>query len=418
MSFFNFFSGGSTKGLFDKALVDWNFAKTKSLLTKKGESLITFTRASNGTYFNEAGVMQTATTNAPRFDHKPTTLESLGLLVEEQRTNLLLRSEEFDDASWTKTRSSVTQNAAVAPNGTTTADRLTEDGTATSTHLVLGAGTLTIGTTYTYSVYAKADTRRWLLLSPGGSWGYGWFDVQAGVVGTLVSGGSSATSSIQPVGNGWYRCVITATAVDTRSQVQMLLATGDNVVTYTGDGTSGLYLWGAQLEAGAFPTSYIPTTAAAVTRSADVVSITGSAFSSWYRQDEGTIYTQTVGVPSVATHYNFHDGTSGNRIIAQYSSEIAASWRVVSGGSDQWNATVTIPARALLKHVLSYKVNDFTGCANGGALQMDSLGAVPTVNALSIGQNLVNVGQLNAPMARLVFWPTRLSNTTLQRLTR
>jgi hypothetical protein len=69
-----------------------------------------------------------------------------------------------------------------------------------------------------------------------------------------------------------------------------------------------------------------------------------------------------------------------------------------------------------LRHVLSYKTNDFTGCANGGALQIDSLGAVPTVNALSIGQNLANVGQLNAPMARLVFWPKALP-TKLQTIT-
>jgi hypothetical protein len=394
--------------------LDLRFADNKSLADAvTGASLVTFTRASSSTFVDSAGTLQTAATDVPRFDHNPTTGESLGLLVEEARTNLLLRSEEFDNASWTKTNSSVTQNAAVAPNGTTTADRLTEDGTATSTHLANGAATITAGTTYTYSVYAKSDTRRWLLVSPGGSWGYGWFDVQAGVTGTLVNGGSSATSSIQSVGNGWFRCVITATAVDNRIGIQLLLATGNNIITYTGDGTSGLFLWGAQLEAGAFPTSYIATTTAAATRAADVVSITGSAFSSWYRQDEGTVFAR----------YSFPQSpTTGGARVFVFSNSAATNiiWlRAQAGVNRVYDVTDASVSQATFNQgayvagveyraALATKANDFGFAENGGSPQSDYSGTMPSVDRLGIGVDASGAAPGNVHLRRLTYWPQAL----------
>jgi hypothetical protein len=170
-------------------------------------------------------VPTTSTINsAPRFDHNPTTGESLGLLVEEQRTNLLLRSEEFG-TTWVSTRASVTANSIVAPDGSLTADKITEDTTAAATHLLTQVGTLIsiVGSRYTYSVYAKADGRNWIVLSPGGSWGYAWFDISAGALGTVIDGGGATTASITNVGNGWYRCVVSATAVDARG-LQVLVS--------------------------------------------------------------------------------------------------------------------------------------------------------------------------------------------------
>jgi hypothetical protein len=267
--------------LWDKAgtrpSLDQQLADRKDLIDAiSGQQLITHTRASAGTYVGSDGLIKTATTNEARFDHDPVTGESLGLLVEESRTNLLLQSEDFS-TTWTATRASVSTNAIIAPNGAITADKLIEDNSLNNTHLVVSASgaTTVAGLQYVYSVFAKAAERSWILLSPGGAWGYAWFDVLNGVVGSVVDGGSSPTASIQPVGNGWFRCSIGVTAVDAKGY-QILLATGNNVVTYTGDGTSGIYLWGAQLEAGSFPTSYIPTTSSTVTRAADVLTDTST----------------------------------------------------------------------------------------------------------------------------------------------
>ena len=92
------------------------------------------------------------------------------------------------------------------------------------------------------------------------------------------------------------------------------MATSNGTVTYDGNGTSGIYLWGAQLEEGAFPSSYIPTTTAAATRSADVASITGTAFSGWYRQDEGTFYGEATGLSGGATITVRASADAGERI--------------------------------------------------------------------------------------------------------
>jgi hypothetical protein len=216
--------------------LDLRFAENKSLVdATTGAQLVTFTRASSGTFVGSDGVIRTAV------------------------TNLLLRSEEFDNASWTKTRSSITADSEIAPNGTLTADKVVEDTTASATHLVSVGSGMIAGNTYTYSVYAKPAGRDWIVLSPGSTWGFAWFNISSGTIGTVTSGGSSATAAIQPVGNGWYRCSVTSTAVDNRG-LQILMATGNNAVTYTGDGTSGVFLWGAQLEQSSTVGEYIPTT--------------------------------------------------------------------------------------------------------------------------------------------------------------
>jgi hypothetical protein len=232
--------------------LDLQFAFTKSLTDYiSGTDLITFTRASSATYIDSAGTLQTAATDVPRFDHNPATGESLGLLVEEARTNLVLRSEEFDNASWSKTGSSVTANTTTAPDGTSTADKLVED-TSTGGHLVLqSVAGLADSTTFTASIFCKADERHWAaltLIDKAGALNRVWFNVSTGTQGT-TNGTVSAFSAIL-FANGWYRLsvsVSTATGAGI-PQVRLSIGSADNTASYTGDGTSGLFLWGAQLE--------------------------------------------------------------------------------------------------------------------------------------------------------------------------
>jgi len=208
---------------------------------------------------------------------------NIGLLVEEAGTNLLLRSEEFDNAGWTKVRSSISANVIAAPNGTLTADKLVEDSTPTNTHVITQAIALSDNVSVTYGLYAKKAERsiiRIQLTNKANTICVAYFNVDTGV----VSNQSNATGSIVNAGNGWYRCSISFNSESGATSPTALigLATIAGTASYSGDGTSGLFLWGAQLEAGAFPTSYIATTGATATRAAGVVSITNSAFSSWY----------------------------------------------------------------------------------------------------------------------------------------
>ena len=406
--------------------LDLQFAFTKSLTDYiSGTDLITFTRASSGTFVGSTGTLQTAVTNVPRFDHNPTTGESLGLLVEEQRTNTILQSNQFNTA-WSPstgnpTISLVTQTA---PDGVTQSWKFVEGTTNGSQSLLQTNVSFSAGMS-AYSVYVKAAERFKVSLRESITTGATvLFDVSNGTV-LSTTGTGTPSGQITPAGNGWYRCTMFLTQASTANRSARIFVVADATTTAvdsyadrTGDGTSGILIYGAQLEAGAFPTSYIPTTTAAATRSADVASITGANFSSWYRQDEGTVFVETAGVPANATIYNFHDGTSNNRIIAGYSADTVVQWRINNGGVDQWNANITaLASRATLRHILSYKTNDFAGCANGGALQLDTLGSVPTTSSLALGMNVNSVGQLNGTIRRLVYWGQRLPNNVLQAIT-
>jgi hypothetical protein len=252
----------------DGLSLDLQFAADKTLTARKGPTPV-FTRASTATFVGSDGLIQSAAVNEPRFDHDPLTLACKGLLIEEARTNLLLQSEDFG-TTWTQTNISVSSNVAVAPDGNTTADKIIEN-TATAIHGVDQSTTFT-AIPYTLSFYAKKDGRIWVRAFLGGL-ASTWFNIDNGTIGTVASG---FTASIVNAGNGWYRCSITGTASAGTLTSGVRMATSDGNNSYLGDGTSGIFLWGAQLEAGSFPTSYIPTTTAALARSADVCSITGA----------------------------------------------------------------------------------------------------------------------------------------------
>jgi hypothetical protein len=200
--------------------------------------------------------------NIPRLDYSNGGCPSI--LVEPQRTNLLLRSEEFN-LNWSSIRLSVTPNTTIGPGGLMNADSLIEN-TDTQTRVVRQLVNTTVSS-YTFSVYAKANTRNWIYLSNAIT-GSTWFDLSNGTIGFTSVG---VTASITSVGNGWYRCATVLTGTIALTAFDIGLSTGNLISIYTGDGTSGLFIWGAQLEAGSYPTSYIPTTTASVTRNADVL---------------------------------------------------------------------------------------------------------------------------------------------------
>jgi hypothetical protein len=200
--------------------------------------------------------------NVPRLSYEYGSAPAL--LLEPQRTNLALQSESFDNVSWIKSNSSVTANTTTSPDGNTTADSLIEN-TSSGLHFVYQS--VGIAGTYTLSFYVKANTRNWVYITmfDGIADRGAFFNVSTGVVGNIDSG---VTASIQSVGNGWYRCIVTATNLAVFSS-SCQLATANGTRIYTGDGTSGLFIWGAQLELGAYATTYIPTQATSVTRIAD-----------------------------------------------------------------------------------------------------------------------------------------------------
>lgn len=415
--------------------LDLRFADSKSLVDAvSGQSLITFTRASSGTYIDSQGVLRTAAINEPRFDHNPTTGECLGLLVEEQRTNLLLRSEEFDGASWLKLNGlTVAANAIAAPNGAITADKIVEPASSADKPVVQPV-TLVASTTYTASLYIKAAERPAILFHVRKSdyltrFG-GFFNTSTNTFTTeTASGGVLDSFTFSNVGGGWYRCSITGNiGANTAGIVTIYIVNSSNNLTYTGDGTSGIYIWGAQLEAGASPTSYIPTTSSAATRSADVASITGSNFSSWYSSSQGALHVEysipfdssTSIFPLIA---GFSDGTFNNAVL-HYNRTVDDGRRAIvrSVGVtrfDQANSTAYVYGQTG-RQAFAYAGSDFALSAAGASPTVSTSIDWPTVNQGGIGSTAFVGGalsSLNGHIRRLVYWGQRLPNNVLQDIT-
>jgi hypothetical protein len=281
----------SIKGLYPttKPSLLMDFCNTEVL-----DPRITSVRASVGTYYDANGVLQTAPSGVARFQFDPVTGVSQGLLRENQATNLVLRSEEFDNAYWLKSIATITSNTVIAPDGTLTGDKLVET-ISSGIHAVYKSLTLT-ATSYTASYYMKSAERTWGFVQLSTTALGAYFDLQNGVVGTVDAG---FTASIQGVGNGWYRCSVTTTATAASWTSASFPAQGNGLKSYTGDGVSGIYIWGAQLEANSYPTSYIKTVASQVTRAADTITLTNTDV---YNTAEFTAVSSPFGVSGVSAN--------------------------------------------------------------------------------------------------------------------
>ena len=397
--------------------LDLRFAENKSLTdAKTGASLISFTRASAGTYVGSDGLLQSATTNEARFDHNPTTGESLGLLVEEARTNLSLYSEDFTDASWTKTDCTITANESTAPDNTTTADLWIN--TASPGTISNSIAKDTTSRTYTSSVWVKGTmTQFTVTLDAGvpGTRGRVQYNLSTNTVGSVFNEGFTSTSgTLTPYPNGWVRLTLTTTT-----------STGTTIRLrpfFSGTGST-VRIWGAQVEEGSFPTSYIPTTTATVTRAADVASITGTAFSSFYNQTEGTVFAEYRRLVNASGRiFTFNDTTANEqiRITASLSTNIRPDWQVIDGGAVQANVlgTAEVAVGATGKSAGAYKLNDFQQATNSTLGTADTAGTLPTLTVLNIGANETGSGSMiNGTIKRFTYWPTRLANSTLQAIT-
>jgi hypothetical protein len=376
-----------------------------------------YTATSTATVTNYNPVLLTAGGGQPRFDHNPTTSESLGLLIEESRTNLALRSEEFDNASiWPTSNSSVTANTAVAPDGTLTADRLIPN-TTTGGHFVTQSLTVTAAV-HTYSVYLKAAGYNWAVVYLTGPNVGTFFNLSNGTIGSSFVG-APTSSSITHVGNGWYRCSITAT-LTTSSGLRVYSTNVDGNASIVGDNFSGLFVWGAQLEAGSFATSYIPTTTAAATRAADAASMTGTNFSSWYNAGEGTLYSEAklLAVPGGSTYPGIVkiSTDSGNK-LGFYTTPAATSTYFSVSANSTSSADISVaqsPVSSFLKIASVYKVNDFAASVNASTVGTDTSGIVPAVIKMDIG---TYDNSWNGTIKKIAYYPIRVTNAQLQALT-
>ena len=380
---------------------------------------VTLTRALNtATRVNSSGYIEAVTANAPRFDYNPVNLAPRGLLIEESRANLVLQSQNLA-STWTRTNTTLSAGA-LSPDGVNNADRLVETAVSGLHTVAQTSITITSGQTYRFSVYVKAAQRNWIAIQISGftSSPAQYFNVATGALGNLISG--APASVIEDAGNGWYRCSLTGVASGATATITIFLASANGTISYLGDVNNGLSIWGAQLEAGAFATSYIPTTTTSLTRNADRVSMTGTNFSSWYNASEGTIAVQgdtlTVSNSNSMTICSFLLNSSNVTRFWMWSGQPAnLRYSVVASGATSADIVKAIIANTRFNVVGSYKTDLFQYALNAGATTADISGAVPAgLTAFYIG-SLDSVNEpLSGHIAKINFYPQSLTSNEVQ----
>ena len=384
---------------------------------------MTVVRATTARRVNSAGLIESVATNVPRLDYPP-----LGgcpsILVEPARTNLALYSEEFDNAAWTKVGSTISANSTTAPNGTTTADKLIE-GTLLGDHYI-NRNITNSNSLFSFSVFAKKSERNFLYLNAfatvPNNFTYvpsAYFNLDNGTVGTV----SSATATIQDYGNGWYRCTLNCTSIFSQLSASVgmyiMTATANGVSTYLGNGTSGIFIWGAQAEAGSSPTSYIPTVASSVTRNADVISNTG--ISSLINSEEGVLYAEISALSNASGSkmISLSDGTTNNNAYIYYNGNTIYADFNSSGVASANMSFVPTSVLNFNKIALKYKLNDFALWVNGVKVAFDTSGSVPSsgvFNQLKLSRNS-NLDPFIGNVKSVLVFPTALTDTQLATLT-
>ena len=369
-----------------------------------------------------AAVTEGPVTNLPRLDYLGSTCPQL--LMEPTRTNLQTYSQMFDISTWTKSESSVSGNVAVSPDGYTNADKLI-DNSINNRHQISRSITPTTNTTYTFSCFVKKAELDYVILSSGGSALTGGGGSGADRIASVnLNNGSIVTNNynIQSVnyGNGWYRISINLTTDSDGGTFNPYITTSLNGTSaaYIGSG-QGIFIYGAQVEAGAYATSYIPTTSATVTRNNDACTKTG--ISALLGQTEGTFFIDTFG--------GAVSNTANSDILLVSDGSVNNRFRILTATSNrlrflaQLNGNVTAldytyptqyTGAARLKIAIAYKNNDSVIYLNGVSIFSSS-------NAIVISNNLSQLTLTNTvetqDFNQVLAFKTRLTNNELATLT-
>jgi len=367
------------------------------------------TRNTTATRVNANGLIESVASGIPRLDY-PIGGGCPALLVEPAATNALSYSEEFDNAAWGKSAMTVSTGTTAlftAPDGTTNADKII----ATSGNVAHNINRSGIASAaYTFSVFAKAGEESVISLWLRGASVRAEFNLVSGTVSNITT----TSARIENYGNGWYRCTVYDSTAGTTAHVY-----GRGGAAYAGNGSDGFYLWGAQLETGSVATSYIPTTTAAVTRNADVVTLSG-AVSGCIGQTQGTIYAE-VDIRNFVTFsriVSLSNGTSSNTINLQLFLDGAVK-RLRVGltflGSGQVDILGAMP-NPVNKIAVGYKQNDFVVYLNGSSVGTNTSCSVPAMNKIDLG-NFNGVNIISDRIRSAALYTTRLTNAELAALT-
>lgn len=408
------YSPTATERVLPRLALDFTTASLDARVTV-ARSLNTATRV------NSSGLIEAVNANLPRFDFDPITKVCKGLLIEESRTQTARGTDIM--SQWSKSAATGVANVIVSPSGAQDADLIYPSSSGNDRQVYTQSTTVPTSGSVAISVFAADAGLNWLII-------YGfdsvtplaWFDVANGVKGTVVAGW---TSEIEPYENGFYRCSVVGTAV-AGGYITFGIANADNSRAVTASGTNGLYFWGAQVEAGAFKTSYIANTdftnGSSVTRNADAVSMTGTNFSDWYNATEGALLVQaTAEIPATDANVRFaaaiYDTAAyANAFRLERLSGNCRAIKTVSGSSlvASYSWPIDVTGKAIMSYKDSSSASSFRA-ANPGLYA----GGVPSGMAyLGIGGSHVGSNVWCGHVQRIQYWPQRLINAETQAFTK
>ena len=384
----------------------------------------TYTRSSSATYFDGTGAMQTASANTPRLDYDPVTKVPQGLLMEDGRTNLVSSSNAYSGVS-SVGGSSVQSTSVPAPDGSTM--RKCVFGTSGSLSNACRWSSVGIGvsTTYAMSVYAKAAEYSQIYLTGVDSNTVGRSARYDLINGTVTQCGTSlaGSESITPVGNGVYRLSLVYTTGSTNggggpyNDIRPGIA--NSCASTQGDGTAGVYFWGVQIEQGSFPTSYIPTTNATVTRARDGLTIPNG---SWISSSAGTIIAtgNTSNIPPSgafpALAYLRTSGADALSLGYRDSAPYVKVQLTVSGTNVHYNAAVANFDNSDKILAFAYDTSNHASSI-GGLSAASSSGATPAFTYAQVGGPSAGTAT-NGYIKRVTYFPTRQPDYSLPDYTR
>jgi hypothetical protein len=387
--------------------------KLYSIVPATGAGDLDVTRATTATRVNSSGLIESVASNVPRLDYTNGSCPSI--LVEPQRTNLFTYSQDFTNASWFKTRATITGNATTAPDGTTTADLITDSTFTNSnnyTEQLVFSGLIGLA----FSVYVKKNTADYISI--------GYYDIEfhgyvvnTNTWATTHTFGSPVSFKAENAGNGWYKLTMTKTASSVNVYASVAIQGTSNGANYDGTGALSAYFWGAQLEQGSYATSYIPTTSASVTRNADVISKTG--ISSLIGQSEGTMFVDVKALPiqssDSGTYLSIEDW--GNFELIRIYRDSTSIYVQIYNSANIYLGNYAISNNQNYKVAIAYSPTGASFYINGNLIDsVSSSLSIPTCNNLKIG-SFTSGQEMNGLIKTAALWKTRLTNTQLAELT-
>jgi len=408
------------------------FFSPKAYIVTEGvmSTLITLSRASTGTYYNSVGTLETALSGVKRINYPQDGSTDFGLFIEAAATNICLQSQNVS-TTWTNLNTTDDINTSGTPAGDSTSGQIVVD-TATAAHAIEQTFTGSTSADFCASVFAKQGDHTDIYLRLSDTVDTDYIDIIVDLSDGSILQAATATGTnsavtgggVETLANGWYRIWVSGICDSTTAAHKLVVGISQGTtISYLGNGTDSIFVWGAQLEQNSFPTSYIATTTVSVTRAADVATLDLTSVS-WFSATTGSLYVdfkRDINVDGLTTNIVSLNDTTANEVIKISQGSTTASnitGDIIDGGVSQFSVAVNDASiNVRKKAAMAWQLNSSAIAVDGSTPTTDTSCTLPTVTDLQIGAGVSATNSFYGIIRTLVYYDTRLANATLTAFT-